>query len=62
MFPPGTTLDVSRRPTVVVDTDRLPVGSRLTLTGEPVKLGADDVAAATPCVARGDVFWITPVS
>ncbi|MDN5894469.1 MAG: hypothetical protein L0H93_10630 [Nocardioides sp.] len=62
VFPAGATLDADRKPTMVVDGKRYPVGSRLSLTGETMQLTADEAKRASPCVARGDVFRIAAIS
>lgn len=62
VLPPGAELDAQRRPTLVVDGARFPVGTPVTVRGDTVALDADQASAARPCVARGKVFRVAKIS
>ena len=61
VFPGNAKLDANRKPTMVIDGARYPVGTRLTLTGETMQLDAAQAGQIEPCVARGKVFQIAEI-
>ncbi len=62
VLPPGAEMETDRRPTLLLDGARYPVGTPIQLTGEIIAFDADQAAAARPCVVRGQVFRVATVS
>ncbi len=62
VLPPGAEIDTARRPTLLLDGARYPVGTPVRLTGAALTLDAEQAAAISPCVARGPVFQVASVS
>lgn len=61
VFPADVSLDTKKKPTMVLDGARYPVGSLITLTGETLNLNAAQRAQTAPCVAPGEVFQIAKI-
>lgn len=61
VFPTGVSLDTAKKPTMVLDGARYPVGTQVNLSGERLNLNAAQMAQAAPCVAQGDVFQVAKI-
>ncbi len=59
VFPEGTSVDAAQRPSVVLDGQTYPVGSSLSLRGEPAAITEDEQASIEPCSPGGGAFLVS---
>lgn len=59
VFPSGTTLEGGGTPSVVVDGEKVPQGTLISVTGEDIELTPKNDDQAEPCKATDGVFLVT---
>ncbi len=62
VFPPDTSLVAGEVPSVVVDGQRFPDGTLISVTGQRVQLSPENLDQAEPCEATAGAFFVTSAS